>query len=276
MYRAAVQPCLFDTQTHPAHELTTLFEKCIEGEKMTIRVTVWNEYRHEQQDEKYRKVYPDGIHGAIAEGLRELPGLEVRTATLDEPEHGLTDEVLNSTDVLTWWGHMAHREVRDDIVEKIQKRVVQDGMGLIVLHSGHYSKIFRKLMGTTGSLKWREANDKERIWVVEPGHPIAEGLNEWIEVGEEEMYGERFDIPAPDTLVFISWFTGGEVFRSGCCYNRGQGRVFYFRPGHETYPTYYKPEIRKIIGNAVKWAAPINGVKPVFGNFKTPLEKAAE
>jgi trehalose utilization protein len=236
-----------------------------------VRVTVWNEYRHERKaDHPASQIYPNGIHSAIAEGLREQ-GFEVRTATLDEPEHGLTDEVLASTDVLTWWGHMAHGEVRDEIVDKVQARVL-DGMGLIVLHSGHFSKIFRRLMGTSCDLKWRESDDNERIWVVEPGHPIAEGLGECIEMGPEEMYGERFDIPAPETLVFVSWFTGGEVFRSGCCYTRGRGKIFYFRPGHESYPTYCNPEVLSVLGNAARWAAPVAGPKPIFGNAQ-PREK---
>lgn len=238
----------------------------------TIKVTVWNEYRHERSDENVRKVYPEGIHGAIAEYLKTLGDLEVTTATLDEPEHGLTEEVLNNTDVLIWWGHMAHWEVRDDIVQKVFDRVL-DGMGIIVLHSGHASKIFSKLCGTnSGRLKWREIGEKERLWVIEPGHPIVEGLGEYIEIEHEEMYGEHFDIPAPDTLVFISWFEGGEVFRSGCCYNRGKGKVFYFRPGHETFPIYYQPEIRKVIANAVRWAAPVAGPVSVYGNT-APIEK---
>jgi len=235
-----------------------------------IRVTVWNEARHERTNEAIAKLYPEGMHGQIAKHLREQPGLEVRTATLDEPEHGLTDDVLVGTDVLTWWGHMAHEEVRDAIVGKVYERVL-DGMGLIVLHSGHYSKIFRRLMGTTCSLKWREIGEKERLWVVEPGHPIVEGLNEYIEIPAVEMYGERFDVPAPDTLVFVSWFQGGEVFRSGCCYNRGQGKVFYFRPGHETYPIYYHQDVLRVIVNAVRWAAPTNGPQINFGNVQ-PLE----
>ncbi|HEX9373027.1 MAG TPA: ThuA domain-containing protein [Roseiflexaceae bacterium] len=234
----------------------------------SLRVTVWNEYRHEREaNHPASQVYPDGIHGAIAQGLREQPGFEVRTATLDEPEHGLTDAALDQTDVLIWWGHAAHGEVRDEIVAKVQARVL-DGMGLIVLHSGHFSKIFKRLMGTSCDLKWRVADDHERIWVVEPGHPIAEGLGECIEMGTEEMYGERFDIPAPETLVFVSWFTGGEVFRSGCCYTRGRGKIFYFRPGHETYPTYFNPEVRRVIANAARWAAPSGGPRPVFGNAR--------
>lgn len=235
-----------------------------------LNVTVWNEYRHEVAEPKIAAVYPEGIHEAIASGLREDPDFAVRTATLDEPEHGLTDAVLAETDVLTWWGHQAHGDVQDEIVERVQRRV-WEGMGLIVLHSGHFSKIFKRLMGTTCDLKWREANERERLWVVSPGHPIVEGIGEYIQLDQEEMYGEHFDIPAPETLVFVSWFAGGEVFRSGCCYQRGAGKIFYFRPGHETHPTYFNPEVRRVIANAVRWAAPVAGPARTFGNVK-PLE----
>ena len=236
----------------------------------SLNVTVWNEYRHEREHEKYARVYPNGIHEAIAAGLREHPDLSVRTATLDEPDHGLPEDVLNATDVLLWWGHGAHAEVADATVERVHARVL-DGMGMVVLHSGHFSKIFKRLMGTTCDLKWREANEKERLWVVAPGHPIAAGLGEYIELEHEEMYGEHFDIPPPETLVFVSWFPGGEVFRSGCCYTRGNGKLFYFRPGHETHPTYFNPEIRHVIANAARWAAPTPGPPRTFGNVK-PLE----
>ncbi len=236
-----------------------------------IRVTVWNEYRHERQNEEVGAIYPEGIHGAIAGYLRGREGMEVRTATLDEPEHGLTEEALRDTDVLIWWGHRAHGEVRDDIVERVYERVL-DGMGLIVLHSGHASKIFQKLCGTDSHLlKWRVAGEKERLWVVNPSHPIVEGLPEHVEIPHEEMYGEFFRIPTPDELVFISWFAGGEVFRSGCCWNRGKGKLFYFRPGHETFPVYHQPEIQKILGNAVRWACPVDFPKLSCGNVK-PLE----
>ena len=197
-----------------------------------IRVTVWNEFRHEKQDEEIGKTYPDGIHGAIAEGLNALDGITARTATLDEPEHGLTEEVLANTDVLTWWGHMAHGEVDDAIVERVQQRV-WEGMGLIALHSAHFSKIFKRLMGTSCNLKWREADERERLWVVRPGHPIVEGIGEYIEIDQEEMYGEHFDIPQPDELVFVSWFQGGEVFRSGACWERGAGKVFTSGPARD-------------------------------------------
>ncbi len=230
-----------------------------------LRVTIWHEYRHEKRDKHIASVYPDGMHNALKEGL-EPYGFDIKTATLDEPEHGLTQELLDNTDVLTWWGHMAHHEVADEIVDRVHERVL-NGMGLIVLHSGHLSKIFRRLMGTDCMLKWREADEKERIWVVDPSHPICDGLPEYIEIPEAEMYGEHFDIPPPDTLVFISWFEGGEVFRSGCCYQRGQGKIFYFRPGHESYPMYYRDDLRKVIANAVNWAKPVTNPLMVRGNI---------
>ena len=234
------------------------------------RVTVWSEFRQEHSDPPVRAVYPEGIHEAIAAGLRE-GGFEVRTATLDEPEHGLSEAVLAETDVLTWWGHVAHDEVSDAVVSRVQQRVL-DGMGMIVLHSGHHSKIFTRLMGTTCNLTWREARERERLWVVDPSHPIAEGLGEGFLIEEEEMYGEFFDIPEPDRLVLISWFQGGEVFRSGCCYERGRGRIFYFRPGHETHPSYFHPQVRRVISNAVRWAAQPGGEPVTFGNRTQSLE----
>jgi len=227
----------------------------------SIRVTVWNEYRHEKQNAEIAEIYPQGIHGAIAGYLRGH-GCIVTTATLDEPSHGLTEHVLDNTDVLVWWGHMAHDKVSDAVVEKVYSRVLKGGMGLIVLHSGHYSKIFRRLMGTGCGLRWREAGEKERLWVVSPGHPIAEGLGDCFEIEHTEMYGEYFDIPAPDQLVFIGWFQGGEVFRSGCCFYRGKGKIFYFQPGHESFPIFHNPTVLKIIENAARWAAPVKGPRP--------------
>ena len=234
------------------------------------RVTVWNEYRHELENPRVSAVYPQGIHTVIAEGLRGHGLPQVGTATLDEPEHGLSAEVLAWTDVLVWWGHKAHGDVQDDVVERVVARVL-GGMGLIVLHSGHFSKVFKRLMGTGCDLKWRESTDKERLWVVNPAHPIAAGVGEYIELASEEMYGEHFDIPAPDELVLVSWFTGGEVFRSGCTFTRGSGKVFYFRPGHETYPTYFHEGVRQVIANAAHWTAPTFSAPRAFGN-RQPLE----
>ena len=218
-----------------------------------IRVTVWSEFRHEKKNPKVAAIYPLGMHQTIAAALGRDAGFTVRTATLDEPEHGLTDAVLDQTDVLTWWGHMAHADVADAVVAKVRARVLE-GMGLIVLHSAHYSKIFKALMGDTCSLTWREATDKERLWVVCPSHPIAQGVGPYFELPAEEMYGEPFGIPTPDELIFISWFTGGEVFRSGATWRRGNGRIFYFRPGHETYPTYHNAQVQRVIANGVRWA----------------------
>jgi trehalose utilization protein len=231
----------------------------LEGVAMAgpIRVTVWNEYRHERENETIRGIYPEGMHAVWAKSIREHHGeaSQVRIATQDQPEHGLTDEVLAATDVLTWWGHKAHQNVADDVVERVCKRVLE-GMGIVFLHSAHYSKPFRKLMGTGCGLKWREAAELERIWIVNPAHEIADGLGEYFEIPHEEMYGEMFDIPEPDELVMVSWFEGGNVFRSCCTWTRGKGKIAYFRPGHESFPTYHQKEVSRVIANCVKWAAP--------------------
>ncbi len=239
------------------------------------RLTVWNEYRHELDNPRVSAHYPRGIHTALADGLRAHGFEEVRTATLDEPEHGLSDAVLAATDVLLWWGHKAHAEVSDEVAARVVARVLE-GMGLIVLHSGHFSKPFKTLMGTGCDLKWREAGEKERLWVVQPAHPIVQGVGEHITLEHEEMYGEHFDIPTPDELVFVSWFAGGEVFRSGCTFTRGSGKIFYFRPGHETYPTYHHPEIQRVIANAARWAAPTASAPRSFGHRPAPLEAVLE
>jgi len=240
-----------------------------------IRVTVWHEYRHEHKSEAVRKLYPDGMHMVMKEGLEQLLGdqVKVTTATLDQDEnHGLSDELLENTDVMTWWGHAAHAEVKDEIVEKVWKRVVEGGMGLLVLHSGHFSKIFRKLMGTGCGLRWREAAEREILWNVNPGHPITEGVGDYIDLPHVEMYGELFDIPTPDELIFISWFEGGEVFRSGATWTRGKGKVFYFRPGHETFPLYYNEQVRRVLANGVQYVAPkTTNEKLRVANAKNPL-----
>lgn len=229
-----------------------------------IRVTVWNENIAEREDPNATAVYPSGMHQVIAEGLEEHLGdaVKVRTATLDQSDQGLSDEILEETDVLTWWGHLGHELVSDDLVDRVQQRVL-DGMGLLVLHSGHESKVFKRLLGTHCSLQWRDGEDSENVWVIKPAHPIAQNIPQVFVVPKQEMYGEYFDIPAPDDLVFLSTFTGGEVFRSGCCFYRGKGRIFYFGPGHETHPVYYQHEIRQVLANGVRWA---------FSETQLPLE----
>jgi trehalose utilization protein len=228
-----------------------------------IRVTVWGENFHEQSERDRAGMaerYPDGMHGAIANGLIELLGesASVQTVTQDQPEHGLTEEVVATTDVLTWWGHATHAGVDEAIVDRVHQRVL-GGMGLLVLHSAHFSKIFRRLMGTTCSLAWRNSGDTELIWTVNPSHPITAGIPHPIMIEEHEMYGEFFDIPAPEELIFLSTFSSGEVFRSGCCWRRGKGKIFYFSPGDQEYPIYHHPDIKRVLANAVLWAQPERG-----------------
>lgn len=219
-----------------------------------INVLIWNEYRHEKLQPAVADIYPNGIHAAIGEYLMQDEDVTVRLASLDDPEQGLSEGSLAAADVLIWWGHMAHDEVSDEAVERVCRRV-NSGMGFIGLHSAHHSKVFKRLCGTSCNLKWRHG-DRERLWTVIPSHPIAQGVPEHFELAKEEMYGEPFDIPAPDEVVFMGWFAGGEVFRSGVTYRRGAGRIFYFQPGHEEYPTFHDRNVLRVILNAVKWAAP--------------------
>lgn len=217
-----------------------------------INVTIWNEFVHEKSEPIVAAIHPEGIHGTLKK-LIACDDFNITTATLDMPEQGLPDSVLNNTDVLLWWGHAAHGAVDDALVERIFNRV-NAGMGLIVLHSGHHSKIFRRMMGTSGNLQWREAGESCRVWTVTPTHPIAQGIPESFKLDHEEMYGEPFVIPTPDDIVFMSWFQGGNVMRSGVTFHRGNGKIFYFQPGHETYRSYYNENVGKIISNAVRWA----------------------
>jgi len=221
-----------------------------------INLTIWNEFVHEREagpvGDWIRQSYPDGIHALLA-GKLAAKDLVICTATLDEPGQGLPDNVLETTDVLVWWGHCAHDRVDDELVERIRLRVLA-GMGLVVLHSGHYSKIFRRLMGTSCRLRWREVGEKERLWVVDPSHPVAAGVPETFTLPHTEMYGEPFELPDDGKIVFQSWYEGGNVVRSGVAFRRGAGKVFYFAPGHETYPIYHDANILKVIGNAVRWA----------------------
>jgi trehalose utilization protein len=235
-----------------------------------LNVSVWGENVHEQDEPDVRARYPEGMHAAVAGGIATLLGddVAVRTATLQEPEHGLTQAVLDETDVLTWWGHVAHDDVDDAVAARVHDAVL-GGMGLVALHSAHYAKPFRRLLGTSCSLRWRNNGERELVWTVDPAHPIADGVPHPIVIEAQEMYGEHFDIPEPDELVFVSSFAGGEVFRSGCCFRRGAGRIFYFSPGDQDYPVYHHPDVQRVIANAVRWAAP-RLRQPVPGSPQSP------
>ena len=243
---------------------------------MTIRAIVWGENVHEQSNKIVADLYPKGMHGCIADALNADPAITATTAILQQPQHGLTEERLAETDVLLWWGHAAHGDVSDEVVERVVEHVWA-GMGLIVLHSGHFAKVFKRLMGTPCNLSWREAGERERIWLTSRNHPIAAGLPDHFELENEEMYGEPFGIPEPLETVFISWFQGGEVFRSGVTYKKGAGNVFYFRPGHETYPTYHDKNVQTVLRNAVKWAHnPAPRIPNATDAPNVPVENALE
>jgi trehalose utilization protein len=238
-----------------------------------VRVTVWGENVHERNEPEVRALYPDGMHATIAAGLTESLGderVQVRTATLEQPDHGLPQDVLDNTDVLTWWGHIAHDQVADEVVERVRQAVL-GGMGLLVLHSAHYSKIFKALLGTTCDLRWRNDGERELVWTVDPSHPITAGVPNPIVIDAQEMYSEPFAIPAPDELIFISSFAGGEVFRGGCTFTRGAGRIFYFSPGDQEYPVYHHPDVKRVLANGVEWATPRLRQAPA-GSPQSPLE----
>ena len=240
---------------------------------MPINVTIWNEYRHEKQNKAVNDIYPDGIHETLKAYLSEDSDLNIRTATLDQPNHGLTDDVIESTDVLIWWGHMAHMQVSDEIVAKVSDRV-RRGMSVILLHSAHASKLIVSLTGCSGSLLWREHNEKQILWNLKPNHPITQGIGEYFVIDKEETYGEPFGIPEPDELIFISWYSGGNVFRSGWIKNIQNGKLFYFQPGHESFPSYKNPQVLLIIKNAVKYLAPVKVLDHVESVWqKDPINK---
>ena len=243
---------------------------------MSVRAVVWGENVHDRENQIVRRIYPDGLHGCIAAALNADSAISATTATLEQPEHGLTAARLADTDVLLWWGHAAHGSVDEAIVDRVSERVWQ-GMGLVVLHSGHFSKVFRRLMGTPCSLTWREAGEKERVWVINRNHPIAHGIGPYFEIERSEMYGEPFTIPEPLETVFISWYQGGEVFRSGVTFRRGGGRIFYFGAGHELYPIYHDANVQQVLRNAARWAADPGGGWSDVGLAKhTPAADAPE
>ena len=241
-----------------------------------MRVHIWAEDRPlPEAAEQMRSLYPKGVEGAIADCLREMEGVTVTTSTMQGPMQGFDREILNRTDVLVYWSHKHWREVAEAHVDYLQNRVLE-GMGLIVLHSAHASKLFARLMGTrTQSLRWRENDELQRYWIVSPAHPIAQGLSgEFFEIPMDETYGEYFEIPQPQEQVFLTWAPGGELFRSGCCWTRGLGRIFYFQGGHETYPVYLQREVGTVLTNAVRWACGRDSPHPfpTWAREAAPLE----
>ena len=227
-----------------------------------IRVTIWHEYAHEKTDPNIRALYPEGMHAAIRDGIQSNEDFDIRIVDIDEPEQGLPAEILDNTDVLLWWGHMRHGDVSDSLADRIRYRVIYGGMGFVALHSAHQSKLFTRIIGTSGDLVWGD-EQPEIVWNLLPQHPIAEGIPEHFLLPSEEMYGEPFCIAQPDELVFTSWFKNGNIFRSGCCFYRGIGKIFYFQPGHESCKSYYDPNCLRIIANAIRWAAPTEKVTRV-------------
>lgn len=223
-----------------------------------INVVIWNEFRHEKKKEAVKALYPDGLHATLRSYLAEDAELDITLAALDDPDQGLPDELLEKTDVLVWWGHVAHKEVDDALVDRIRTRVLIGKMGFIALHSAHKSKPFGAIVGTNGNLSWGR-NQKEIMWNLMPSHPIAAGIPEHFLLESEELYSEPFYIPQPDALVFGAWFEDGHILRAGACFLRGAGKVFYFQPGHETCKSFHNPYVLRIIRNAIHWAAP-NGI----------------
>jgi trehalose utilization protein len=268
-----------------------------------IRVLVWDEQQPEQ-----KQAYGEKFLGeTIAAHLATKPGLQVKTAALSSPDQGLAAAQLEETDVLIFWSHKKNAELSDKHAEEITRRVQEGKLGLITLHSAHWSKPFIKLMqaraiadarkqlGNAVTLRYRNENpmgkvpkaddeltpnleQKEEFWELAlplcvfpswradgavshvstpaPTHPIAKGLPAQWDIAQTEMYAEPFHVPKPDVVVFEENWDKGETFRSGCVWNIGKGAVFYFRPGHETYPVYQQKEPLQVLENAVRWLHP--------------------
>jgi trehalose utilization protein len=226
---------------------------------MALTVTIFNEYVTQKEQPDAMEVYPDGIHPVLVDVV-ERAGHDTRVALFSDSEHGLTKDVVAETDVLVYWSHARNEEFEDRVVDRVQDAVL-DGMGLVMLHSARRSKLFMRLMGTDCNVRgYRDADETERVWVVDPAHPVVDGLeSEFIELPESQLVAEPFEIPTPIETPLISWIEGGEVFRSGCTFKRGRGKVFFFGPGHETQPVYHMNEVQTVLQNAVEWAKPIDG-----------------
>lgn len=215
----------------------------------SIHAAVWSEETAPQD------VYPNDVNSTIAEHLNEHADIVAKAVSIDHAEQGVSTELLDWCDVLLWWGHLRHDDVSDTTVDRVERYVRERGVGYIGLHSGHYARPFKRLIGTSGDLgSVRDEGETEQIEVVSPSHPIAAGINDF-SLPQVEMFGEPYDIPEPDDVIFESNFANGGEFRSGVTFTFGAGRGFYFRPGHEEYRIYHDLTVRTILANATRWAA---------------------
>lgn len=241
-----------------------------------MKVTIFTEFNASMESEEAKVSYPEGMNACLYDFISKEHDVKMIVHSKDDDGSELTEEILKNTDVLIWWGHWYHGLVSDDVINMVAD-YVNRGMGFIALHSAHESKIFQKLVGTSGALSWREMGENERLWIIERNHPIVAGIEDThIDIEHEEMYGEPFSIPAPDELVLISWFKGGEVMRSGCVFNRGYGKIFFFRPGHETLPTYKHAQVQRIVLNAIEYVKANRPIveQPIKSvHIPVPLEK---
>lgn len=211
-----------------------------------------------------KEIYPNDINGAIAEGLKASPLMkdwDVVIAGIDDPDQRISDELLKKTDVLIWWGHKKHGDVKDALVDKIEKRVKEEGMGFIALHSAHFAKPNKRIMGTPCTFAAYVCDNKENVVsVAMPNHPICKGVAKTFTVANDERYSDPYAVPTPDAvpLTAIQVRNDGtkEEAKMGFCWTVGKARMFYLQMGHETNPIYFDPEIRKVMANAVLWAAP--------------------
>lgn len=217
----------------------------------SVNALVWSEGT-EPED-----VYPRGVRGPIADYLSEETDIEARTRSIEDEDQGVSGDDLEWADVILWWGHLRHDDVTDETVDRIEEHVRENGVGFVSLHSAHYARPYKRLIGMSGDLGGHRLTDDESeyVEVCAPDHPIAEGVDDFT-LPEVEMFGEPYDIPEPETVVLHSEYSeGDEEFRSGVTFEFGEGRGFYLRPGHEEFEIYLDDNIQRIVTNATRWAA---------------------
>jgi trehalose utilization protein len=271
-----------------------------------VNVVVWDE-----QQPKQKLAYENFLGNAIADHLRARGGFQVTSAKLDDPEQGLSAATLDKADVLIWWGHVRHPEVKPETGRAIVERIKAGKLSLIALHSAHWSTPFKEAMyaraidDALASLPeadrksakvetieprpftvpkrddpqtpstevrktadgvvvtvtlpncvfpaYREDGKPSHVRVLLPDHPIAAGLPKQFDIPRTEMYDAPFHVPKPDAILFEERGDAGEHFPSGCLWTLGKGHVFYFRPGHESYPVYKQAEPLRVVENAARW-----------------------